>query len=265
MKRVNLPGGEVQVTVGPRDFVPLFPTTRYNLWSSDDIMAMLLEQDARYRARPSVDRSICIPHVPYAQHDHVANEGEPLSIKVMADLINYIKASSVEIWDPPSNVLAALIDNIDVIDQTDLIRYSGLINRMSSYDAIVSSGTDKEYKATKTADCFSKPLIRTIKQDSYTSFFSNKPMSGTTTRFLVVKDICEDEKDLVELGGALHRNYSNTSLDLYVTHGIFSNGFGELLGVYDKIYCANPRTSSYRDEPRIELLYKPNRSFYAQQ
>ena len=69
--------------------------------SSDDIMEILMLNDALHRAGiPFV--SLQIPYVPYSRQDRVMTNGESLSIKVFADLINSCEFVSVEIQDPYS-------------------------------------------------------------------------------------------------------------------------------------------------------------------
>jgi len=55
--------------------------------------------------------TLFIPYLPFARQDRVMVDGEPLSVKVMADLINSCGFDNVTIYDPHSEVCLALINN----------------------------------------------------------------------------------------------------------------------------------------------------------
>src|SRR5574343_89755 len=116
MKKFIFPGGEVHIQLDPDTFNY---SARADLWSSDDIMRMLLVNNALREI--SGDIKWYIPYVPYARQDRRANPGEPLSIQVMAQLINTMQASQVVIWDPHSDVTPALINNVTIVPQEDLV------------------------------------------------------------------------------------------------------------------------------------------------
>lgn len=74
---------------------------------SDDIMEMLLINDAAKRLHPDRERYLFMPYVPYGRQDRVMIPGEALGIKVLADLVNSCGFHEVEIWDPHSDVTTA--------------------------------------------------------------------------------------------------------------------------------------------------------------
>jgi len=62
-----------------------------------------------------------IPYFPAARQDRVCVEGEPLTVKVFADFINSMKFNKVTIFDPHSEVTPALLDNVQVVDNTKFV------------------------------------------------------------------------------------------------------------------------------------------------
>lgn len=235
MKEIKFPGGEVHVQLNEEEM------TRYehraDLWSSDDVMQMLLRNNA---LQPSPgDLVWTIPYVPYARQDRRANEGEPLSIQVMANLINSMQASEVKIWDPHSDVTPALINNVTVIPQEQLVHR--LIGT-KQYCAIVAPDAGATKKALKVAQRLGIPLVQAHKtRDTETGQITGTrildPIPDSSLPLLVVDDICDGGRTFIELGKCFY----NKSVDLYITHGIFSQGFTELLAHYDHIYCPNPK------------------------
>lgn len=63
-----------------------------------------------------------IPYFPAARQDRICNAGEPLSVKVYADLINAMNFDKVTIFDPHSDVTPALINNVVVVDNCKFVR-----------------------------------------------------------------------------------------------------------------------------------------------
>lgn len=65
----------------------------------------------------------------------------------------------------------------------------------------------------------------------------------TNARVLIADDICDGGGTFVGLLAEIRKYYEEQPVDLYVTHGIFSKGFGPLNG-FDRIYTTD---SWYRD------------------
>lgn len=231
------PAGEVHVNVEKTRVT----TQRADLWSSNDIMEMLLRNDAQKRLGCRL--KWLIPYVPYARQDRVCNAGEALSIKVMADLIDTMDAAEVTIWDPHSDVAPALIHNVRLIEQHTLVKR---IIRSQQYSGVVAPDVGAAKKAAKVAEMLGIPLYQAHKvRNTQTGVITKTVLLDTipldTTRLLVVDDICDGGRTFIELGKLL-KDYR---VDLYVTHGIFSKGVDELLAYYDSILCANPKNKTY--------------------
>lgn len=78
--------------------------------SMNDLMILFLATDAiRRMGIKLID--VTIPYLPFARQDRVMVLGEPLSIKVIADLINSQNYNSVTVYDPHSDVAPALLNN----------------------------------------------------------------------------------------------------------------------------------------------------------
>ncbi len=74
-----------------------------------------------------------------------------------------------------------------------------------------------------------------------------------TADFLMVDDICDGGRTFIELAKIL-RPLTTGKILLYVTHGIFSTGFAELIRHIDHIYTPNPfqmpTPLNSKDDPR---------------
>jgi ribose-phosphate pyrophosphokinase len=234
MKRFNFPGGEVHIKYEQESYLK---EPRYNLWSSDDIMAMLLKEDIRNST------FITIPYMPYARQDRKTSKEEPFSLKVMAGIINNLGARNITIWDPHSDVTPALINGCRVISQEQILEI-GIKNFKISkfYDGIIAPDAGASKKALKVAQLFGCPMYQAGKvRDTKTGEILKTVMYDDLedgARYLVVDDICDGGRTFLELAIAITRN-ADCYLDLYVTHGIFSKGLEELSKFYNKFYTAN--------------------------
>lgn len=247
---MTFPGGEVNVRVPSRvrtnadkdsmaDVAMIFK-------SNEDIITLLMVVDALKRQNYKLNK-LLIPYFPYARQDRVCNPGEALSVKVVADLINSLGFKKVEIFDPHSDVTPALINNVEVVSALDFILR---IPNLSEY-VIVSpdAGAEKKiWNIVKTIDC--KGLVRLSKQrDLKTGEITGMQLvdhqiPGDAKKFLIVDDICDGGRTFIEASKLL-KNYTNKyyhynpTIDLYVTHGIFSKGFDVFKGYLNTVYCSN--------------------------
>jgi ribose-phosphate pyrophosphokinase len=87
-----------------------------------EIIKLALIVDALRRAGCK-SMQLKIPYFPAARQDRVCNVGEPLSVKVYADLINAMQFDKVVVFDPHSDVTAALINNVEVVDNCKFVEH----------------------------------------------------------------------------------------------------------------------------------------------
>lgn len=169
------------------------------------IMQLLLLTDAlRRHGAKTID--LLVPYFPGARQDRVCNSGEALSAKVYADLINQQGYSKVCLFDPHSDVVVALLNNVQVIKNHSFIQ--DVINDTGSDLVLVSpdAGSNK-----KIFDLSSQlgglPVVRADKIRDVrngaiigTEVFSDD-LSGKTA--LIVDDICAGGRTFVELAKKL--------------------------------------------------------------
>lgn len=92
----------------------LIITQRYN--NISDLVNIVLANDAARRAGFK-NIKLILPYFPAARQDRVCNEGEPLTIKIFADMINGCGFDQVFVLTPHSEVTPALINNVVVLDE----------------------------------------------------------------------------------------------------------------------------------------------------
>lgn len=246
------PGGEVHTSIKTSN---ISAQTRIDgvyltakLKCSNDIMELLLLTDA-YR-RTGIDNIYLeMKYIPYARQDRICNNGEALSIKVFADLINAQNYLIVYVFDPHSDVAPALINNCYTIPRHNLLKE---IPR-EKYSSLISPDVGASKKCFEDAKVLNLPLVQANKRrDLSTGQLSGFEVYADTLEgdVLITDDICDGGGTFIGLATLLKEKGAK-SVDLFITHGIFSKGFDVFKGYIDNIYTTN----SWHDGPthiRIE-------------
>ena len=96
-------GGEPHIKINP-NFDKLEPITiTHRLSSFQDLGLLCLAVDALERMKANLE-TLIIPYFPSARQDRVMILGEPLSVKVYADIINNLNFKKVIVFDAHSEV-----------------------------------------------------------------------------------------------------------------------------------------------------------------
>lgn len=197
-------------------------------------------------------------HVSYllaARMDRVMQDGEPFSLKVVAQLINGAAFRKVKIFDPHSEVSTALIDRSYPVPNhafvCDAMRHF-LGRALQADDCIVSPDAGALKKIHKLAQYLGVEKVvecskeRDLKTGALTHFQTAAENLGGQTGF-IVDDICDGGGTFAGTATLL-REKGAGKIVLIVSHGIFSKGI-RIEGV-DAIYT----TDSYRAVESVECF-----------
>lgn len=250
VKVFKFPAGESGVSFSvERDYAQVMDNVSGMItlsWEgNDDLINLALLVDAlRRKYTRGLELSLNIPYFPYARQDRVCNKGESLSVKVIADFINSIKFDSVYVYDPHSDVLGAVLDNMVVLDNKSKV--------MKAWHEIAVP-EDNEMLVSPDAGALKKVYgyaqycrgIGVVRADKTRSTYDGK-ITGTVvysehlgkTHLLVVDDICDGGGTFIPLAAEL-RKITTGTVNLFVTHGIFTKGVDIFEGVYDNIFVVN--------------------------
>jgi ribose-phosphate pyrophosphokinase len=255
VRQWNFPGGEVGVDINNLSQVDGMHAERVyvyaQLQNSDDVMALLMATDALRMEFPLAKFMLDLPYIPYARQDRVCNAGEALSIKVFGRLINSLKYDMVQVTDPHSAVSLACIDNVSVRDQ-----YSVFGDIKLSFNDVTIVAPDQG--ATKKCEEFAKKVgaagvitcskTRNLADGKIIGMTVDGPGDMSHLNLLVLDDICDGGRTFIELALLLEARNPKT-LELAVTHGIFSKGVDVVSNHYDHIYTTN----SFRNDLKSEF------------
>jgi ribose-phosphate pyrophosphokinase len=241
----TFPGGELQVQVpGLPESLSGDITVFARLQSAEALIRLLLATEILSRVRRTGTRKLVIPYFPYARQDRVMQPGEAFSLKAIARLINGLGYDEVIVCDPHSDVTAALVENITVIPQVDLITAHEDIGRIiHSGITIVAPDAGAAKKAFAVARHYGLPLLTASKvRDTKTGQITNTSLDAQSPidewSALIVDDICDGGRTFIELAKVL-RWRGASRVFLYVTHGIFSQGLGVFAGLIDAVFTTD--------------------------
>jgi ribose-phosphate pyrophosphokinase len=233
-------GGEIQVRLDLEEKItPLAFDLEADLRSPADIIELMLVTNAIRHAFPGVDLSLLCPYLPYARQDRVCVAGEAFSLEVICAMLNILEFDRISLWDVHSEVSLRLLNNSS--NEPAAV----LIPRSIIGDAIlVAPDKGAIPRVEFCAGLFDRPMIRAEKV--------RNPDTGEITHtevhlddvdcagrdFFIIDDICDGGRTFIELAQVL-RPLTTGKIKLWVTHGIFSQGFEVFKGLIDEIYTAN--------------------------
>jgi ribose-phosphate pyrophosphokinase len=211
--------------------------------SSKDLVRLLMLNDAIRRGMP--ESVICyIPYFPYARQDRVCNDGEAHSLKVFANMINSCKFDLVEVADPHSDVVEAVVDNLAIIKQSTIfdMYIKGNLNMDKHVYTLVSpdaGATKKINNVAKAMECSYIVEASKVRDTATGNIIETKVNDSVVgCHCLIVDDICDGGRTFIELAKKLKEGGAKT-VSLYVTHGIFSKGLTPLMEHIDHVYTTN--------------------------
>jgi ribose-phosphate pyrophosphokinase len=230
-------GGEVHVKLQEKA-AEVMITAWLN--TSDDIMQLLLAVDALRRSGTKSIQAF-IPYLPYARQDRVMVSGEPLSIKVMCQLLNTCAFEKVYVFDVHSEVSLALLNNVVLVTNYSLVQQ--VVKDKDDFLLISpdAGALKKIYNVAQainhTEDIVLCNKLRDVRNGHIKQITVDQHDLGGKDCF-IVDDICDGGATFIGVAKAL-KQYNAGRIYLIVSHGIFSHGEAELAEWIDHIYTTD--------------------------
>lgn len=252
IKSWKFPAGELGVRIlNPEDIsIGDYVILETKFESSDCLVEMLLLADAtRAVMKPEQKLNLVMKYFPYARQDRRSAVGESHSLKVVANLVNMAKFDKVIVWDPHSDVVEALVDNLKIVPQWGLAK-----DRIKSAQILIAPDAGAAKKIYKLATLKGSDVIVAGKQrDTESGNLKTSPLSNedieklakATGEIWMVDDICDGGGTFIGLLQMIQSQMKQKGLDmpsisLYTTHGIYSKGKACLYEAgFTKVECAN--------------------------
>jgi ribose-phosphate pyrophosphokinase len=232
-------GGELHIKLDTADLAESITIT-HRLNTFNDIGLLYLAVDALRRS--GVKRlDLFIPYFPAARQDRLMVEGEPLSVKVYADLINQLNFETVTILDPHSDVTPAVLNRCVVLSNHAFIReVVGIIGSDSLLISPDGGALKKIYKVSEAlngmevVECSKSREVKTGRLSGFKVYADD--LQGRSC--ILVDDICDGGGTFIGLAKELKTKNAG-ALYLAVSHGIFSKGTDMLTEVFDHIFTTD--------------------------
>lgn len=179
------------------------------------------------------EKKLTLLYTPYARQDRKTHWSEPFSFKTFARLINSCGFDEVKIYDPHSDVTPALLNNV-IVDKCNVFE-----KITSIPDILVSPDAGAMKKNNALAMRWSVPhIIATKERDVTTGEITetkiHTDLSLEGKKLLIVDDICDGGRTFIELAKVL-RKHKPKEINLFVTVGIFSQGYDKVKEHFDNI------------------------------
>lgn len=243
-------GGEPHIKIQSDFDVNETVTITHRLNSFNDLGLLCVTVDALRRMGVKII-DLFIPYFPAARQDRVMIPGEPLSVKVYADILNAMHLNKVTVFDAHSEVTPALVNNCVVIPNHTFIRE--VLKIIGNDVKLISpdgGALKKIYKVSEflggveVVECSKSRDVKTGKLSGFKVY--NDDLQGSDC--LIVDDICDGGGTFIGLAEELKKKNAG-KLYLAVSHGIFNKGFADLK-CFDGIFT----TDSFRDFEDGELI-----------
>jgi ribose-phosphate pyrophosphokinase len=190
-------------------------------------------------------------HIPYlmgARYDRMMDEGDSFDLKVIAKIINSLGFFEVKLYDPHSDVAAALIDNSSIITN------EALVIEYDKEDAVLiipdAGAAKKAYNYFKWNPSITDYVQALKHRDLKTGEISHTEILNIekcrAKHCVIIDDICDGGRTFIEISKALlNAKVYTESLTLIVTHGLFTKGFKELEDHFEQIITSNSLFKTY--------------------
>jgi ribose-phosphate pyrophosphokinase len=259
--KFDFKGGEPHFQIANTcDYAPqsnLIITQRYN--KIGDLFDIILAHDAARRMGFRKIKLI-LPYFPAARQDRVCNDGEPLTVKVFADMINGCAFDEVVILCPHSEVTPALLNNVTVLDEYDYIEQVIASHHDERHFNIVCPDAGAGKRVNKIVQHLSNTFkikqfnlircekVRDVRDGSIKEFFVDATdLGGYPT--LITDDITSMGGTFVGLGEVLKAKNCG-KLMLFTVHNDCAEGLDKMANYFDHFYTTN----SKRDWGQLSLL-----------
>lgn len=188
--------------------------------------------------------NLVLPYVPGARQDRFNGHGDILvTLKSVATMINQRNFQRVIILDPHSVATTALINNCGVYPLKFVAE-----RLWQGYGGVIAPDAGAGNRAFEIATVMGKDVTQASKhRDTSTGKLSDFSVNVEYGKhYLVVDDICDGGGTFLGLGEKIKEQ--GAFADLYVSHGIFSNGTGALRKIYKNITTTDSRNVNERND-----------------
>ena len=214
------------------------------------------------------DVELIIPCMFQQQHDRRFNKNQSFELKLVCDFINSCDFSKVKVYHPHSDVTPALLNNCEVIDNSNFINEVITKIREERENVYPFYYLQKQLILMSSDAGGFKPLIKTAEHiewqgDTYSASKARDPHTHKLTQIidrqdfdgkdiLIIDDLCVYGGTFIGLSKMLkQRNVGK--LYLAISHLTVPNPNPDLFEAFDKVFTTNSKGLDYGIFERMNL------------
>jgi ribose-phosphate pyrophosphokinase len=228
----------------------------YRFANSDDVFIFMQLVDILQRMEVSV-KKLFIPYLMTMRCDRVFSMDRPFSLKVLANIINTMKADKVIILEPHSDKCLELINNSEAL-ANEMQPHQATLQTILCYP---DAGAKKRYfnmfKHYLTPITCKK--VRDINTGNLLKFdIEDKGNYRKGDRIVVVDDLCDGGGTFLGIHNIL-KELEPSSCLLWITHAVQKAGIEKVAAVYDRVYITNSYCDWDKENlPKNVIVHKIN-------
>ncbi|WP_428653368.1 ribose-phosphate diphosphokinase [Runella sp.] len=249
-KSFNFPDGQphIKIDVSSLEGVESCKILTRLASMNDVFLALAAKNALEYAGVEQIE--LTVSYLMAARMDRVMTDGEPFSLKIVADILNLGGFKRVTIFDPHSDVSTALINRSTAIDNSLLVKAAvedfsqRFPEQIALGHCLISPDSGALKKVYKVAQQLGIDDVaefikhRDVKTGHLSGFKTFEENFNQKTCF-IVDDLCDGGGTFAGIASLL-KSRNAGAVVLVVSHGIFSKGLS-ISGI-DHIYT----TDSYR-------------------
>lgn len=251
-ERLQYPAGELQIRLTRAAIEELFSSKEVTVicqQAHKNMQELALLSDAIFHIKPFIDSTLALPYLPYSRADRRFVEGDCHGLKMFGEFVNRLRYHRVKTLDVHSFRAQGHVGNLVNVNArpfiakavADITDHGGHPIVLLPDEGAKRYNLDGALQASKKRD----PVSGKLSGFEIPSELANK------RDVLIVDDICDGGGTFIGLAERIKESQATLNIGLgryhaplpklylYVTHGIFSKGIGELLQYFERIYTTN--------------------------
>jgi ribose-phosphate pyrophosphokinase len=215
-----------------------------------------------------------IPYFPHSRQDRYSGTGQPFSLKVALKFLNCIISKSERnnlVYNEKVSVRISTLDlhsdvaledtNLNIINIDSSVLAKEETFKKADYDFVVSPDKGAKQRALNWACELDLPMLSCSKtRDPNTGALKDPHIPKCDLqgkKLLIVDDICDGGFTFIQLARLLKER--GATVDLFVSHGIFSKGIAPVLAEVSHVYTTNSlnhclKWKQWTDERRLTIF-----------
>lgn len=237
IERIKYPDGQISAKISD---IGSMDVIKERINSYEDLFYVRALADAADRSL-----SIFIPCLFGQRSDRRFSSNQSYDIKLIAEVINNCHFKKIQIFDPHSEKAIDFIHGAERVGPESYVKEvlydieRSWTHKEENYMVLVAPDTGAYKKVYSMAEEFQLPLVGAMKHRDLQGKIDLKFVGDVAGKeCLIVDDLADGGYTFVLLSKAL-KQQGASRVFLYVSHGYFSKGFGELSMTIDHVWCTN--------------------------